>query len=340
MNENAEIGLALALANSEQAQTCGSESIASHLTRLSQLQFTALVSKDFFRLRNALYRLVKNGLFSVFPSALSEIVESVRPYIYSLRILERSELADAYVNALFDVLPYCVKIAQILRRQTWIEPLLSNIGIQFIALADQSDNTSMNKLLKRFGRILNDELEMECAGRIQKSLRKQIGIISKEIEDRGEPSIDEIKAYYARQAAALGVDLNNQKDQIAQIVRIGLEDLDPTRIVKNCVHIHVMITSCGIIGEALGLHTAGSKRVMCLKYGHSIESVSLDTAYDVFAKEWPINENLIRCQDCSYKTPHPDGWTWTHQWHSEQEERYRKLSKSENEETHDCTDDT
>jgi hypothetical protein len=140
--------------------------------------------------------------------------------------------------------------------------------------------------------------------------------------------MSELREYYARQAAELGINLYDPDDRIAQVVRIGLDDLDPTRVAKNCQHIHVMTTSYGIPAEMLGLYTAGSKRIVCLKHGHSAENLSLDTAYEFFAKAYPWNRDQICCENCPDKAPHPAGWEWSEEWNDQQHAKYKERDDS------------
>lgn len=325
MNLNGQVALALAV--SEQVQARQKETMAGPITHLHRLQVSALVSKDFFRLRDALYRLGEKGLFSVMPYALAEIAEGILPFVSSLRILGRSDLADAYVNALFDFLPFCVGVVRRFDGESDIAEILNSLGMRFVGLADASDKASMPDLLKRFEQALEGNPPLKCLGLVQSGLRNLVGEIQADSQAQAKPTMDQLRAYFAQQAAALGVDLSDPDDQIAQVVRIGLADLDPTRVMKNCQHIHVMTTSYGMPAEMLGLPTAGSKRVVCLKHGHSIETLSLDAAHESFAKAWPWEKDAIRCENCPDTIPHPDGWEWTEEWSAAQHAKYMELEK-------------
>ncbi|MCE9520066.1 MAG: hypothetical protein K8R87_11015 [Verrucomicrobia bacterium] len=320
--------IALALAVSEQVQARQKETMAGPITRLHRLQVSALVSKDFFRLRDALYRLGATGLFSVMPYALAEMADGIFPIVAALRILGRADLADAYVNALFDFLPFCIGVVRRFEGGNDIAEILTSLGSRFIGLADTSDGKSMPELLKRFEQALEVEPAFACLGIVQSNLRKFVVKIQGDSQRQTKPSMDELRAYYEQQAAELGIDLNDPHDQFADIVRIGLEDLDPTRVVKNCEHIHVMTTTYGMPAEMLGLPTAGSKRVVCLKHGHSIETLSLDSAYQTFAKISPWAKDQICCENCPDKAPHPEGWEWTQEWETQQHAKYQERIKS------------
>ena len=153
--------IALALAVSEQVQTRQKETMSGPITRLHRLQVSALVSNDFFKLRDALYRLGAKGLFSVMPYALAEIAEGILPFISALRILGRADLADAYVNALFDFLPFCVGVVRRFGGGSDIVEILNSLGTRLVGLADASDKTSMPDLLKRFEQALEGEPAFE-----------------------------------------------------------------------------------------------------------------------------------------------------------------------------------
>ena len=184
---------------------------------------------------------------------------------------------------------------------------------------DEGEGSALNRIDKK-------QTELIEMGRPMKSpIRDEE--IQKDSQPHAKPSMAELRAYFAQQAAALGVDLSDPDDRIAQVVRIGLADLDPTRVMKNCQHIHVMTTSYGMPAEMLGLPTAGSKRVICLKHGHSIETLSLDAAYESFTKAWPWEKDAIRCENCPDTAPHPKEWEWTEEWSAAQHVKYLELKK-------------
>jgi Domain of unknown function (DUF4365) len=333
MHINGQIALALAM--SEKVQALQGETIARPITHLERLQVSAIIAKDFFKLRNALYRLGSQRFFSVMPHALSDITESILPFVSSLRLTGRQDLADAYVNALFDFLPFCMGVVGRLGKHKDMVEIVMQLGTRFIGLADYSDKASMVDLLNRFQKALEAEPLLESVRDVTTTLRKVIDEVHAGLDARGKPSWDEVRAYYAQQAAVLGIDLNDPNDDIAKIVRLGLNDLDPTRVVKNCQHIHVMTTFRGIPAEMLGLPTAGGKRIVCLKHGHSVENLSLDTAYEFFAKTFPWTKGEIRCDNCPDKAPHPEGWEWSEEWNALQYERYQELRKAKASEEED-----
>lgn len=319
----------MALAESEVAQAQLGQTMASPITALRHTAVSSLVAKDFIKLRNSLFRLGSDGFYSVMPYALAEVTESIFPYVGALRLVKKHDLADAYVDALFELLPFCVGVIQKFDIQSDIKEILYSLGLRLVALADSSDPEAMPMLLKRYEDSLNVNPEFECIEDIKTSLRDLVKELGEKKADVTELSMDELRDYYAVRAAELGINLSDPNDDIAEIVQIGLDDLDPTRVSKNCKHIHVMTTSYGMPAEMLGLPSAGSKRIICLKHGHSIETLKLDIAYDSFKQRRPWDSEGIRCENCPDTTPHSENWQWSHEWDKLQHAKYRKLADAQ-----------
>jgi hypothetical protein len=100
-------------------------------------------------------------------------------------------------------------------------------------------------------------------------------------------SIEEEQRTYASMAtAALGIDLSATDDLIADAVRIGIADFDPTRILRNCQQLFVSLGSHGMLGEWLRLPTIGTKFLHCTLHGHMVGGVSLDSVYTDFRHDF------------------------------------------------------
>ena len=128
---------------------------------------------------------------------------------------------------------------------------------------------------------------------------------SQEVQKPDVP-IEEEFQIYIQMAQAMGINLGDPNDQIAQIVRIGLQDLNPERVLKNCRHLYVYVGHYGIPAEMLGLHTAGSKYLRCLKKDVVIGGLSLDGIWGIMSQQ--------NCSKCENKEPWPDDWKWTRSW--------------------------
>jgi hypothetical protein len=133
-----------------------------------------------------------------------------------------------------------------------------------------------------------------------------------EIQEPEVPS-DEEYQIVIQMAKAMGIDIDNPNDKIAQVVKIGLQDLNPERVLKNCKHLFVYVGHYGIPAEMLKLYTAGSKYLRCLKKDVAFGGLSLDGIYGLMSKKC--------CLDCKDKEPWPDNWKWTRSWQNGESEK-------------------
>jgi Domain of unknown function (DUF4365) len=327
-----------ALAISEEIQAAQGETMAGPITQIQRMAISAQVTRDFLRLLRATFRLA-DGSPVVIPYAVVEISGSILPFIFSLRLLEREDLAEGYITALFDLLPPCIAVLKHYEGDEDSRATLKNLGLRLAGLGNVMRPGTATALLDRFEEAVRKGPALRFADEVLAELRVFIEEIQTETasSDR-KPSMDELRAFFAQRAAELGINLDDPNDRIAEVVRIGIQDLDPTRVLKNCQHMHVITTFRGVPAEMLGLPTAGGKRIICLKHGHAVENLSLDNAYEFFAKSYPWTKGEIRCDNCPDKAPHPEGWEWSEEWNIEQHATYQELRKAKKTEEEDLPD--
>ena len=133
-----------------------------------------------------------------------------------------------------------------------------------------------------------------------------------EFEEPDAP-IEEEYQIYIQMAQAMGINLDDPNDRIAQIVNIGLKDLNPERVLKNCKHLFVYVGHYGIPAQMLKLYTAGSKYLRCTKKDVAIGGQSLDGIYDSLKRE--------HCSKCKDADPWSEGWKWTRSWQNKESEK-------------------
>jgi Domain of unknown function (DUF4365) len=114
---------------------------------------------------------------------------------------------------------------------------------------------------------------------------------------------DSTKQIYQHMATALGIDLSNPNDEIAQLVRIGLEDMDPSRVLTDCEHLRVTLGPGGLISELLRLPAMGQKLIRCTLHKHSLTGNTLDGTYRTFQHRY--------CYSCPDRSPRPSHWKYS-----------------------------
>ena len=134
---------------------------------------------------------------------------------------------------------------------------------------------------------------------------------------RYEDELEGLKDMYTERAVVLGIDLNDQNDSTACVVRAGIADLSPERVVKDCEALLTTLGSRGVIAERMGLPTAGTKKIWCVKFRHGVEGLSLDDTYSMFKGRY--------CNACRDRVSRPDNWRWTATWQEDQEKKQAGL---------------
>lgn len=312
---------ALGLSKSQLATQMHGETLSGPFVSLQRTEMQAMVTRDFVALLRTIPRLAK-GAAPLIPFALGEAIEGILSSLGYLRAVGQLDLVKSYANAAAGWVPMALQVLDNLaedemRRETM------NLGLRFVSIGSLGllDHTgvlenftqAVERLPPRPGRAAALEAVRQfCAG-----LKYDAG--------SAEPTWDEIRDYFTRAAAELGINLNDPNDWSAQMVRVGLEDLDPRRVLRNCSHMHVAYPYRGIVAEMLGMPTAGIKRVVCLKHGHFAQQLHLDDAYRFFAKNPFRSEGEVCCETCPNKAPHPDGWDMSKAWEDAQHARYMEL---------------
>lgn len=112
----------------------------------------------------------------------------------------------------------------------------------------------------------------------------------------------------------MGIDLDNPNDPTGQIIRVGIDDMNPERVLRGCQHRFVQLGASGIPAIMVQLPTAGSKTLHCTKHCNAVGGLSLDGILEVF-------ESRL-CSKCNDRTPHPADWRWSPEWQTEQEKQH------------------
>ncbi len=103
-----------------------------------------------------------------------------------------------------------------------------------------------------------------------------------------------------------GIDVDNGADASAELVRLGLKDLSPQRIIGNCEHLFVAMRAVHPLGAHLHIPSIGIKELWCTLHGYLHLHEDLDAAYTSF--------NEAHCKGCSDCAPRGAHFTWTPDW--------------------------
>jgi hypothetical protein len=108
---------------------------------------------------------------------------------------------------------------------------------------------------------------------------------------------------YQVMATALGVDLADRASPDAALIRLGIRDLNPERVLRTCEHLEVRLGRyTNAVAEAMRLPTAGTKVLQCDMHRYGLEGLSLDRLSREFQKQF--------CDSCPDKKPRSSSWKW------------------------------
>jgi Domain of unknown function (DUF4365) len=125
---------------------------------------------------------------------------------------------------------------------------------------------------------------------------------------------------YTNMAIGIGIKMSDPNDPQAKLVRIGIADADPTRVLTTCRSIFVSpgptTATERYLVERLGLVT-GPKVIHCEKHRYGLMGKNLDEAYAAFQSK--------HCSTCPNREARPSDWKYSHQWHDREGKRLAEL---------------
>lgn len=124
---------------------------------------------------------------------------------------------------------------------------------------------------------------------------------------------------YENMAEAQGINLSDPDDPFAEMVNVGIDDLDPTRVLKECESLFVTLSPRGpgfifhLVAQRLRLPTIGNKIVHCTRHGYTGEGWKLDDTFLRFQERF--------CSKCPDKTSRSPEWQYTDEWQQAEHEK-------------------
>ncbi|MEP7308898.1 MAG: DUF4365 domain-containing protein [Acidobacteriota bacterium] len=103
-------------------------------------------------------------------------------------------------------------------------------------------------------------------------------------------------------ALGVGVNVSDPEHPIARAVRIGINDLDPTRVLRQCEHLSVRGSTRAATIGGIHLPIASPQVIQCVKHGHGLTGISLDSTYEAFRQK--------HCVNCPDARPRPANWQY------------------------------
>lgn len=297
---------------SSRVQAESEEPVGRIMTDVARKETAILVAREFAKLQLSLVRLIEKRHIKLLPQAWAMLAMDVLPFVLRLREDGLQDAEQQIVKWMEDVGRVAIQTATAMKQWRDI-PLCA---IQWLALGDGRDRAAWASRVK---------LAEEFIGAIPDGEVKNHGLADLEafaaipFMPSPTPTVEEEVALIRQMAHSLGIDPDNPKNAVDRVVRIGLDDLNPERVLRHCQHLFVSLGSCGVPGRMLGLPTAGSKYLHCTKHGFSIGGQRLDALAKTLSSQ--------RCRHCPDLQPHPVDWRWTRKWQQEQDRKWHGFAE-------------
>ena len=270
------------------------------------------IHDSYNRFRELINVVIDKNYFHIIPILIIRLQSALAYYITRLRMEGIEEAKNYFISEIKFFYKFSMGIIDIFDNEQYELLCLPMILILDTDTAEQIKE-SITFIESEILKISNKEV----SARVQKHF---IDSVNDFIESKNnvtkELSFEQEIDVYKEMAKSLGIDLSDEDNEITKIVNIGIKDINPERVLKNCIHLFVRLGSCGLPGQYLKLPTAGSKILICIKHNYGIESLDLDRLYESFKK--------FHCNKCKDNEPHLQDWKWNRKWQIEQNEKYQK----------------
>jgi hypothetical protein len=244
--------------------------------------------------------------------ALSRIPQGISMYLLSLDLDNREEMANKIAALAFQVCELAAWIAE--RENDGDTITLVASGAVLLSSGNRGKYAEWAKRIVT--RIGDAPLRADAIAMVERQIRRRNG--EKIPGDLWkEPTAEQI---YTNMAIGMGIKMADRNDALAQLVRIGISDADPTRVFKTCKYIFVSLASMQAneryLLERLGA-PVGPKVIHCEKYRYGLSGKSLDEAYGEFAEK--------HCSGCKGRELRPEEWKYSSEWHDKESQRLNDL---------------
>jgi hypothetical protein len=271
------------------------------MTDKVRMPFANATVLELRRLQQHFLWMIRKRNFELVAPAWILLVQDVMPFIMRLRAEGLDESAGQLAQWLDNTGNIAIEISKSLKN--WNEVAFCALSTIFVAAPLTTTTREV-----RFTRA-KEIIESIPDETVRKKALVDLAEF-REKEQKQDITPDDEVLIFRQMATAMGVDLANKSDEVAQIINIGLRDLNPERVLRNCRHLFVQIVGGGVPAQMLGLQTAGFKTLYCTKFGHGWGALELDAAYNLMKRE--------HCEKCKSCEPHPVSWKWNREWQEQQ----------------------
>jgi hypothetical protein len=238
------------------------------------------------------------------PRLLMRIVSTIAHFIRNLESEHLDQAAASFSTSTLEICKLSARIAQ----ATNDDDGLFTVAAKALMTKHAPIGEAVEFARETVNHIKDEDIKQRAHDLVSRIIRSYQG------EKLEGPIKTTPRQVYENMATALGVDLTTHKNPISDIVRLGLDDLNPSRVLINCEHIFITLGPHGLLADLLDMPTAGHKIIHCDLHEYAVIGVSLDSIYTHFKNRY--------CDSCNDCLPRPSTWEYSDDWQQEQNEKH------------------
>jgi len=273
------------------------------IINVDRVQVAFKTAKEIEKTVILIEKIHENKFHNILPEILVRFLPNIAIFARRMELENLAEEAKPLNNCIEFLTNLGINIALSIKNYRPVKAF-----IVYNIIADCSD-IAIEKAKELIEKIDDENIRKETLYRINEI---------KKFKETNKLSPEEEIEIFKERAVTHGLDINNPKDEMGQIIAQGIKDYNPERVLKNCEHLLVFPDGpLGLPAQMIGLTTAGPKSVYCLKTKASISGWDLNGTYSFFRSE--------NCKNCKYKKERPNEWKWDSQWQHKTMNEYKDI---------------
>lgn len=293
----------------------GNDPLVRGIAKSMQIQSSLRVSNYLVKT----IRLVNSSIRQSDPNIFLDIFPKLGTFIVLMIHKWRDEKQNESITVVENWLNFCTELGINLALKSGQDALLIQFINVFVSIKVYSKDTVhyIDDAKIILDNIQDEEMKIFMLEYLDELKQKYL-------VDRSEYNLtteQEIE-FFQQHAKQLGFDYDDPENEFGQIIKQGLEDYNPERVLKECEHLLVFNSSAlGMPAKMVGLPSATMKIIHCVEYKYTVGGWGLDMVYqgiDDIPNSGFKSRHCINCDKCK---PRADDWKWNSKW---QAEMYRK----------------
>ncbi|WP_165353070.1 DUF4365 domain-containing protein [Acinetobacter piscicola] len=270
-------------------------------------------------------RLVNSSIKQSDPNIFLDIFPKLGTFIVLMIHKWRDEKQNESIAVVENWLNFCTELGINLALKLKQNALLIQFINVFVSIKVYSKDTVhyLDDAKKILENIQDEEMKVFMLEHLDELKQKYL-VDSSEYNLTTEQEID----FFKQHAKQLGFDYDDPENEFGQIIKQGLEDYNPERVLKECEHLLVFNSSAlGMPAKLVGLPSATMKIIHCVEYKHTMSGWGLDMVYQGISGIPNSGFKNSHCFDCEKCKPRSNDWRWNSTWQAEMYQENMELFK-------------